>query len=344
MHVIIDGGRPPAGCRVRPNLDAIYRVDTRSYLKIEIQSCNSVLSIQKTDNSGRKHRTKEMSCDPCCLRRQEENAPELRPMTTFGLNDHDVEVTSQDFMNPHDLLHLPSLYEESIDGSTDISVNVDDIAAEKGVPPDDDHQSASGIQGRRASRIAIFCTLAVAIVLASVLSWNDRRDQAPAAVMEGAELENNSVPTFAPTVGLQATAEFQILKPYVNPPSKLVDPDTPQGKAFSQILEENITEDSEFRIKQRFAMMVLYFSTGGETWSWQSGWRDFSENECDWHGVAICRYRDGRKVAAGFQLRTYSVAMVCMLEPESNAVAHNMYYSPQLPTTSPVLFRKRFVC
>jgi hypothetical protein len=178
-------------------------------------------------------------------------------------------------------------------------IDVDEYSVPESVEP------SGGGNRRKSLRIGLLLALVLAVVLATVLTRDNRKQKRAfePAVVAGAEEEILVAPTAAPSNPLELTPEYQILKPYVAPPTKLLDPETPQGKAFEQILSENITEDKEFRVRQRFAMMVVYFAMGGENWAWQSGWSNFSEDECDWHGVAICRFRDGRKIAAGLQIR-----------------------------------------
>ncbi len=175
---------------------------------------------------------------------------------------------------------------------------------------DDDAISADSRGGsrRKILRIALLSALVLAIVLGTVLTRNKRGKSryVEPGIVSGAQLDSNvaptSLPSQSPTSVLESTMEYQLLAPYVNPPSKLLDPESPQGKAFTQILSEQTSEEFEFRVKQRFAMMVVFFAMGGEDWSWQKGWSDFSEDECDWHGVAICRFRDGHRIVAGLRL------------------------------------------
>ena len=166
-----------------------------------------------------------------------------------------------------------------------------------------------GRNRRRSLRACLLLALLLAVVVAVVLTSDNRKQKkAVDPGVSGASEEVLVAPTSAPSNPaepsnpLTLTPEFLILKPQVADPDKLLDPATPQGKAFQQILSEGITDDKEFRITQRYAMMVIYYSTGGENWAWQSGWSDFSAEECDWHGVAICRFSEGRRIAAGLQI------------------------------------------
>lgn len=104
---------------------------------------------------------------------------------------------------------------------------------------------------------------------------------------------------------MKASEAYGVLGPQVENPALLLDPETPQGKAFDQIFQETTapgrklaglwnreegrdlqTEYKDYRITQRFALLVLYFSTSGETsWVENLGWDVFEPNECEWHGV-----------------------------------------------------------
>lgn len=214
--------------------------------------------------------------------------------------------------------------------------------------PTEEHARSmdSNDDGTRLRRvITMVCLLSMvvlAIILGAVLTHNNRGDnQYPEPnVASGAQMSDNvavtTTPSLAPTAAIEATMEYQLLEPYVNPPSLLLDPESPQGEAFRQILSEQISEDPEFRIKQRFAMMATYFAMGGTNWTWQTGWNDFSENECDWHGVAICRYNDGRKIAAGLRIASNNAVgtlpqEICMLESLETLVVESNQLSGNLP-------------
>lgn len=232
-------------------------------------------------------------------------------LTSFGSKAGQVEVYPEkpqtiltgESIDPKTLAARDSLALQEAGSVVSEEIDVDEYSLANSA---DD--SAPGKNRRRSLRIGLLLALVLAVVLATVLTsdnFKQKRAVDP-GVVSGAQEEANVAPTTVPTNPLELTPEYQILKPYVTPPDKLLDPETPQGKAFEQLLSEDIPEDKEFRVKQRFAMMVLYFAMGGENWAWQSGWSDFSEDECDWHGVAICRFRDGRKIAAGLQIRKYS--------------------------------------
>lgn len=185
---------------------------------------------------------------------------------------------------------------------------------------DDDHHQRDGNRRRRNRlRGILVLTLLLAIVLATVLTRNNRKENGrgsePNVISKGeqdldagdntTDTTSTMAPSTAPTSSLELTLEYQVLKPYVDT-ALLLDPETPQGKAFLQVMAEGITTyELGFRIKQRFAMMVLYFSMGGPDWVWNTGWRTFEEEESDWFGVAITRFRNGNRIVAALQLRKY---------------------------------------
>jgi hypothetical protein len=68
---------------------------------------------------------------------------------------------------------------------------------------------------------------------------------------------------------------------------------TPENLAL-QWLIENVTvqftfvfELNKFAILEAYALLTLYASTGGSSWTYASGWQDGLFSECQWYGV-IC--------------------------------------------------------
>lgn len=176
---------------------------------------------------------------------------------------------------------------------------------------DECSQSTTKLLSRRNMlRMVLGLLVVAAVIVASTLPGRNRNnsDSSDTPAVSSFQEEDASPtlqPTLSPTSQLEMTLEYQVLKPYVNPPEKLLDDSTPQGKAFAQLLSEGISEDFSFRIKQRFSMISLFFATNGGQWAWTNGWDTFSAEECDWQGVAICRYRNGRRVVTGIQLRKF---------------------------------------
>lgn len=63
----------------------------------------------------------------------------------------------------------------------------------------------------------------------------------------------------------------------------LLDPLTPQGKAFAWMVEDDTDIDvcTYTTLDQRYAMATFYFATSGPGWALNTGWLT-SENECLW--------------------------------------------------------------
>ncbi|CAB9506464.1 Leucine Rich Repeat [Seminavis robusta] len=63
-------------------------------------------------------------------------------------------------------------------------------------------------------------------------------------------------------------------------------PMSPQTKAYqwlnNNINKSNNTQLPVWRLKQRFAMATLYYSTRGDYWLKNQGWLDWDLNECNW--------------------------------------------------------------
>lgn len=201
----------------------------------------------------------------------------------------------------------PSLYIKNlIDNESVISeeIDVDEFDEEKASP-----SPILPCSGRNILRAWIGLVVVASVILVTTLPRRNKSSDRSGPTVVSNVQEDETLTTFeptpAPTSELELTLEYQILKPYVDMPKKLLDESTPQGQAFSQILSENISDDASFRIRQRFAMMTVFFATGGDQWAWTSGWDTFTEEECNWHGVAICRFRDGRRVVTGLHLRKY---------------------------------------
>ena len=61
------------------------------------------------------------------------------------------------------------------------------------------------------------------------------------------------------------------------------DPRSPQALAAQRItLDGNFSNYLDWQILQRFAMAVIYHATGGPTWTNNTGWLDYSLDDCTW--------------------------------------------------------------
>ncbi|CAB9499061.1 LRR receptor-like serine threonine-protein kinase [Seminavis robusta] len=107
------------------------------------------------------------------------------------------------------------------------------------------------------------------------------------------KLEEDSETTVTPTEGpshnpsLAPTSysEYWLsLLPTTTVMTILENQDSPQSRAYDWLLED--IESSPFlshdRIKQKFALAVLYFATGGDSWLKSNSWLNHTVHECDW--------------------------------------------------------------
>lgn len=84
---------------------------------------------------------------------------------------------------------------------------------------------------------------------------------------------------------------YFVLESKVHNPAALLDMGTPEGKAYSTLVEERkaktavaLRSTDDFVI-QRYALLVLHFGTDGGAWTNTAGWVTQSEACEDWHGV-----------------------------------------------------------
>jgi hypothetical protein len=140
------------------------------------------------------------------------------------------------------------------------------------------------------------------------------------------------IPTMIPTIPATSTREYKAISPYIENPDTLVDASTSQGKAFAAVLDDGLSV--EYRILQRFAMMVLFFSTNGMHWNFRhesnvfrspsneslpTGWDTFSSAECTWHGVECQQKSDGNWVVTTIRLgKQTPISVLCWLSAEGS--------------------------
>jgi hypothetical protein len=86
----------------------------------------------------------------------------------------------------------------------------------------------------------------------------------------------------------------------------LLDPLTPQGKAFAWMVDDDTSIDvcTYTTLDQRYAMATFYFATSGPGWALNTGWLT-SENECLWV-LATC---DSDNMLTGLDMCKLSTLM-----------------------------------
>ena len=107
----------------------------------------------------------------------------------------------------------------------------------------------------------------------------------PSSSTQAPSADPSSIPTEACSVSDRETALFVALDAAFDV-SLVQDPTTPQGAAFDWLLNTDVETDpcDTLQITQRYALAVLYESTGGIDWAVDDGWLSASP-VCDWFEV-----------------------------------------------------------
>lgn len=90
---------------------------------------------------------------------------------------------------------------------------------------------------------------------------------------------------------------------FLSRPEKLEDRSSPQFRAVGWMSSFDTIDTSGLGLAfaQRYALVVMYFSLGGEGWTNQEKWLDPSLHECDWSSGIFCLYDvSERRVVTGF--------------------------------------------
>lgn len=86
----------------------------------------------------------------------------------------------------------------------------------------------------------------------------------------------------------------------------LSDPSSPQSRAcgwLSSNDKSGLKKPSDFGYIQRYVMVVLYYSMGGENWVQQDNWLDPELNVCDWSSSIHCAQdHSGRRCVTSLDL------------------------------------------
>lgn len=155
--------------------------------------------------------------------------------------------------------------------------------------------------------VLLAVVVGVVVALAVTLPKDDDGDSATSPPLAAKEASDTVSPTISPTATpLTATelAVLEIISPHTLEQT-LLDPETPQGQAFVQLVSElpSASNIDDFRVQQRYALMSTFFAMGGAEWTNQDGWNGFTDNECEWYGITICVEReDGTMAVSGINL------------------------------------------
>lgn len=115
----------------------------------------------------------------------------------------------------------------------------------------------------------------------------------------------------------------------------LNDPSTPQGQAYDFLVNQDIfLEDpcQSTTIDQRFGLVTLFYSTGGDDWSNSSGWLG-EEQECLWSGVTCSSTSERARMLQLCKLSSCLARVTLMYR----LIANNFFdfsFLSQKPTTT----------
>jgi hypothetical protein len=98
------------------------------------------------------------------------------------------------------------------------------------------------------------------------------------AVSFGLAEKKNSPPAPSPSVN-----EFMNGLPAYSLELASKNASSPQAKALTWLQQDpQFSEYELYRLYQRYALAVLYYSTNGDSWNWTSGWLS-NDTECSWY-------------------------------------------------------------
>ena len=111
----------------------------------------------------------------------------------------------------------------------------------------------------------------------------------PSVMIIPPSISPSYVPSNAPTIDMSA---FNITQVIMKISGEVIwDENSPQSKALNWIISEdnmNLTYTSS-NLVQRYALMVLYYSTSGDQWGDNDGYGS-DRNECEWFGVECAHF------------------------------------------------------
>lgn len=129
-----------------------------------------------------------------------------------------------------------------------------------------------------------------------------------------------SVPPVAPTTPDQCadgTSRDEFVREAlsdITPLAILLDPATPQGKAFEWLVTADLETDvcTYATLESRYSMATLYYSTDGDNWTSSTNWIS-SLSECNWEFVLCDDDEQVTHLSLGKLLCCYFLPDCCML-------------------------------
>jgi hypothetical protein len=156
------------------------------------------------------------------------------------------------------------------------------------------------IEKQKAKQKRLVCGMIVgaiiimlAIVLGTVFGTRSRNNNNSASTA--------AEPTPSPTLSTESAAVQMLIESVsLDGGASLQNETSPQSTALEWLLKDNegnnATAYENWRLIQRYALAVLYYSTSGESWLNNENWLT-PEHECEWYSTAfdpVCDENDGR--------------------------------------------------
>jgi hypothetical protein len=143
--------------------------------------------------------------------------------------------------------------------------------------------------------ISALIVVVVAVVLGVVPSKGNG-DEATSVPQHPTSAGPPTSPTLPPTeapAGGGVTEQFLRGLPQYSVELASTKASSPQARTLAWLKKDlHYTEYELFRLNQRYALAVLYYSTNGELWKNHSGWLS-NANECTWYSfsnINVCGY------------------------------------------------------
>ena len=244
---------------------------------------------------------------------QEEPEPE-EPKEVFVIEVQDINHEEL-YRSPRSsssskqvIVNAPTAESDEEDEINPFRVEMDLKTHRKTPPPTptndlDENNEEKYVRNRRNLIRMLVCltgVVLVAIILAVSLSLT--RSSSTVANNDEAEppVEEEEPVTWEPIPTTEEAAAYLMEILQISSPSqvaKAMDDSTPQGRAFSVlVVSEQLAESPTppFSVIQRYALMVLYYSTSGGPSAWTNsfGWNAYGDDECQWNAVDTCRFTE----------------------------------------------------
>ncbi|CAB9524688.1 Leucine Rich Repeat [Seminavis robusta] len=127
--------------------------------------------------------------------------------------------------------------------------------------------------------LLVILLIAITVIIVAVLVPANNNEDPFNPEQPPNQIQESEFPTGAPTILAET---WQGLPDYTL--TALQDPVSPQARAYEWVLNDpHRTSYPQWKILQRFALAVFYFSTGGDRWILRKDWLDYNVDECSWY-------------------------------------------------------------